>query len=281
MTPTTTLRNFRSITKFSYIGLPLNMREQLTANRTYYVAPSGSDSNNGLTVGTPFLTTQKAINTIVGTLDCQTYDVIIQHADGTYPGFSMNSDLLGSGTLFIQGNSGATSNVFFNGVGNTCQFSNVRQCVLRYCKVQSTSTWGIDVAVLGQSTVTMTSVNLQFSSSTCMGFYAAGLSVVYINGTSAMTGANGRAWMYATSGKFWVTGATISFSGTTWGEAGVRAGFGDGGGGAYFESTTLSGTAAGKRFETSGCGVINVLGQGVNYLPGNVAGTNSAGGQYY
>src|SRR5215813_8218687 len=64
------------------------VREVLAAARTYYVAPAGSggsDSNNGLTSTAPFLTIQKAVDTVAA-LDISGNAVTIQIADGTYTG---------------------------------------------------------------------------------------------------------------------------------------------------------------------------------------------------
>ena len=65
----------------------LGVREQLTANRTYYVRTDGSDGNNGLanSSGGAFLTIQKAIDTVAA-LDLSIYNVTVQVADGTYTG---------------------------------------------------------------------------------------------------------------------------------------------------------------------------------------------------
>lgn len=70
-------------------------RETLTANRTYFVDPAGNDSNDGLTGGTPFLTIQKAIDT-VASIDPLSFDVSIQLADGTY---TTTSDIVLKKTL--------------------------------------------------------------------------------------------------------------------------------------------------------------------------------------
>jgi len=65
-------------------GALVSDREILTADRTYYVATTGNDGNSGLTVGSPFLTLQKAIDVIAGDLDIRGYNLTIQLADGTY-----------------------------------------------------------------------------------------------------------------------------------------------------------------------------------------------------
>lgn len=69
-------------------GAPLSgvVREQLSADRTYYVRTNGSDANTGLanTAGAAFLTIQKAINTVRDRLDLHGFKAIIQVADGTY-----------------------------------------------------------------------------------------------------------------------------------------------------------------------------------------------------
>ena len=87
-------------------------RELLTSARTYYVSTSGSDSNDGLTVGNPFLTIQKAIDVANG-IDSGGFNVIIQLANGTY---SLSSSVTlkqvsGNPTVIILGDSGTPSNV--------------------------------------------------------------------------------------------------------------------------------------------------------------------------
>jgi hypothetical protein len=66
------------------LAAPLQAREELTGNRTYYVATTGSDANDGLSVGSPFLTVQKCWDTIVETLDLKGHGAKCQLADGTY-----------------------------------------------------------------------------------------------------------------------------------------------------------------------------------------------------
>jgi hypothetical protein len=89
-----------------------SIRETLTANRTYYVATTGSDSNDGLTVGTPFLTIQKAYDVIVDSLDLAGYTVTVQVADGTYTaGLLLDSPWTGGGFVNFLGNTTTPANV--------------------------------------------------------------------------------------------------------------------------------------------------------------------------
>lgn len=64
--------------------IALGIRESLIATRNYYVATTGSDSNNGLTVGTPWLTIQHAVDWVCDNLDLRNTRVKINVAAGTY-----------------------------------------------------------------------------------------------------------------------------------------------------------------------------------------------------
>lgn len=89
-------------------------REVLTAARTYYVSTTGADTNTGLSVASPFLTIQKAINTVAA-LDLSIYSVVIQMADGTYTaGANVSAPWTGAGTVTLQGNNATPANVVLN-----------------------------------------------------------------------------------------------------------------------------------------------------------------------
>ena len=90
-----------------------NSRELLTSDRTYFVSPTGSDSNDGLTTGTPFLTIQKAINTIASLDWAGIYLPTIQLADGIYS-YATNINLksvVGTDKVIVRGNETTPSNV--------------------------------------------------------------------------------------------------------------------------------------------------------------------------
>src|SRR5690606_19901383 len=82
----------------------LSVREQLTAARTYYVDPNGSNGNDGLTPGTAFQTISHAVS-VAYTLDTAIYNVTIQLADGTWTEPVIAQGVfVGGGTITIRGN---------------------------------------------------------------------------------------------------------------------------------------------------------------------------------
>lgn len=64
--------------------IALGVRETLTANRTYYISASGSDANDGLSVGAPKLTFTTLYNTVRDTIDTKGYAVTFNVAAGAY-----------------------------------------------------------------------------------------------------------------------------------------------------------------------------------------------------
>jgi len=105
------------------IGGSLNNRVTLNADRTYFVSASGSDSNDGLSISTPFLTIQKAVDTI-SSLDFNGFAVTVQLADGTYTGGAIiagrNVGQKNVDDFLIQGNLGTPANVIVSTTSADC-----------------------------------------------------------------------------------------------------------------------------------------------------------------
>ena len=90
-----------------------NVREKLTASRTYYVRTDGNDSNTGLinSSGGAFLTVQAALNAAMA-LDLGLNNVLISVQGGSYLGsIQANGVVIGAGTITIQGTVGVSANV--------------------------------------------------------------------------------------------------------------------------------------------------------------------------
>ncbi len=78
----------------------------LAGGITFYVSPSGLDTNSGLTVALPWLTIQHALNTILTNYDLAGNTAIIQCADsgGTpYAACSLMAPFTGGGVVVLQG----------------------------------------------------------------------------------------------------------------------------------------------------------------------------------
>lgn len=140
-------------------------REILTADRTYYVdASAGSDSNNGLTVGTAFATIQKAIDVGLA-VDNSIYQVTIQVQDGTYNEvINVDRSPIGGGLLKIVGNVSSPGNVLLTSSNNpTLRVSlgarleiggmDIRSSSARAIQVQGVSRLSITEPVELQSTL--------------------------------------------------------------------------------------------------------------------------------
>jgi hypothetical protein len=98
--------------------LALNGRERLQEPRSYYVATTGSDANDGLTSANAFATIQKALDVVWKTLDLSQNVVVINVADGTY-----TENLVAAGVLVGSGPLLSAANVLI--LGNTTTWSNV------------------------------------------------------------------------------------------------------------------------------------------------------------
>lgn len=77
-------------------------REELSADREYFVSPAGDDAASGLSAGEPLKTLQAAVNKALR-LDTYGYNIDIQLAAGTYHGIRVPWALVGGGTMSIMG----------------------------------------------------------------------------------------------------------------------------------------------------------------------------------
>ncbi len=92
-------------------------RITLTADTTFYVSPSGSNSNDGSSAH-PFLTIQYAIDYIANYLDTRQYNITISVADGEYSYSSIRAkNISGSGSVTITGNTTTPANVYIKNTG--------------------------------------------------------------------------------------------------------------------------------------------------------------------
>ena len=262
-----------------YVVTPRQIREKLTANRTYYVRTDGSDSNDGLTdsPGGAFRTIAKAIE-VVAALDISIYDVTIQVQDGTWTEpVVVNAPWIGAGTVTLQGNTSTPANCVLN-VSGTCVTVNGM---------------GSKLTVTG-FTITSTIIGLLAQNG---GAISLGGGIVFGTCGSAHMRANGQnALVYAQSASYTISGgsqhhlmasprgeinifgATVTLSGTP--NFSVSFAFADRLSFINAGSATFIGSATGTRYQVASNSVINTAGGGANFFPGNAAGSTATGGQY-
>ncbi len=255
-----------------------SVREILTASRTYYVRTDGNDNNNGLanTSGEAFLTIQAAL-TVAAALDCSTYDVTIQVADGTYTLTSTIAvpELTGSGTFTIRGNTSTPSSCIITSstAGVTLfTFSKAGKWTMEGFKLTNTGA-GINHGIIINSTLLTLGV-MEFGAITRYGLLLNGLAYVL---TSANWTISGSAYGFVTSQRssaFVASAGAWTISGTPNFSVAFATGYLMG---AIQFSNSFSGSATGKRYDVT---LNSALSSGGSTLPGDVAGTTATGGQY-
>lgn len=253
-------------------------RELLTADRTYYVRPDGSDSNPGLanTSGGAKLTLQGALNA-VATLDRSNYNVVVQVADGTYSGaISVTAPFLGSGSVTVQGNSGAPTNVLLN-VSGSDSITAAGGAVLNLKDFELRSASGF-YSLLAKENGVIRHSNLVFGSGGFAQLRAETGGIIDALSNYAIVGGAERHVYAALTGIVRCNNRTITLTGTP----GFSQSFAGAitGGMIAMAGNTFSGSATGKRYDASLNGVINSGGAGPTGLPGDATGTAATGGQY-
>ncbi|MGN6769290.1 MAG: hypothetical protein ACTHJQ_05495 [Rhizobiaceae bacterium] len=254
-------------------------RERLTANRTYYVATTGSDSNNGLTSGAAFLTIQKALNVIIGTLDLGGFNVTIQVAAGTYTGaISFASPQVGAGNITLAEDTTTPANCFINTTGvGTCIIVDGAGSRLF---VQGFKFSGQPSALLAQNDgyIKTTLLN-EFSTCTGHVIQATKGGIIEAVAPEIVSGsASGGHYMATMGGVIYCQTATWTISsGASRGAFAWAAVLGT----IYAFANTFTGSLTGGRYSSSLNAVINTNGGGANYFPGSTAGTVDANGGRY
>lgn len=254
-------------------------REVLAAARTYFVATTGNDANDGLSASTAVLTVQQAI-TLAQKLDFNGFTVTVSVADGTYAGqVSLSGPIPGqrsAADLAIQGNTGTPANVVFSYSGASSTVTAVQGGMMSVRGVKFSG---------GASTSSLfatQSGRIEFQS---CDFGVAGQQVYtrdggIIQATGNYTISGGAAAHMRTEfgGRVRIVGFTVTLTGTP----AFATAF------AYAQSlgvmeasgNTYSGAATGARYSATNGGGIDTAGGGATYLPGNAAGTATAPGWY-
>lgn len=266
-----------------------HVREKLAANRTYYVRPDGSDSNDGLadSSGGAFLTIQKALDEVAA-LDIGTFDVTIQLGDGTYTaGSTVSGPWVGTGNVIVQGNASTPGNVIVSvGASSQCFLAQNGGARLKvqHMDLQSSGSGSNGLYAVNGGTI-IGGAGLRFGAFTSgRHIFATGagsniqMTAAYTIQGSALNHAlaENLASVFARGFTITVTG-TLGFSSAS---GFVRAQFS-----ATIDFATSSfdisgATVTGRRYNVNFNGVVYTVGGGASFFPGDSAGTTAAGGQY-
>lgn len=257
----------------------VGVREKLTAARTYYVRTDGSDGNDGLsnTAGGAFLTIQKAVNVVFGTLDLGGYDVTIQLADGTYSsGILQNSPQVGAGLVTIQGNAVTPANVVVQSASGFYAVAAENGAALRVkdFEIQSATNGGLRASTGAALQYT----NMRFGACAQHQIRADDLGRITCLGHYAIVGNGQSHWCSVGGGLIRCQAKTVTLTGTP----AFSSGFVNNqiGGLSIVNGNSFSGSATGARYAIDTNAVVYVAGAGGTYLPGNASGTAASGAQY-
>jgi len=250
-----------------------DVRERLSAARTYYVRTDGSDSNTGLanTSAGAFATIQKAIDTVAG-LDLNLQSCTISVGAGTFPAANTLRALVGGACSVV----GQGSSTIVSGSGQMFALAVAAQWSVTNLAVASTGGAGFQIVSPGAR---ISIASIDFGACAGGSIYAGYQSYVTI-GAHTISG-NRPFHVYAESGAIVVcTGVTVTLSGTVPFPSG------------FINSITLSAvsfynitfagtyTPTGPRYAVASNALLITNGGGATYLPGNTAGSTSTGGQY-
>lgn len=268
----------------AYFALVANgLRPALPGPTTIYVATTGNDTTGDGTVGNPFATPSKAW-TYIGTLDTHGFPVIMQLADGTYPGLNASNGALGQpfggGTLTIQGNLSDASKV----VISDPSFAMVVPSAVSAITVQWLTVTGNGNALILTSQGTLNVAgNMIFGGNTGLGAVVGfGNAAQIFFSATATVNANFNVFFGVYNGAYMDLNGTPSV--TASGSLTMSQCFAfasnlsilDNGGGAF----SASGSFSGVRYASDSNSVINSEGGGSTLFPGTSAGTTANGGLY-
>jgi len=256
-------------------GALISEREILTENRTYYVATTGDDANDGLTVGDPFLTPQHAIDVASTTLDIRGYGVVIQLADGEYPltTYLTLKDMQGTGQVHILGNETTRANVIIS--GSTLLASDLNTTYEFRGMKLSPGVASDAIYASGVSTrVRIGNIDFDDALSHIVATNRARIEVIQ---GYEITGSASNFHFSALDGGVINCGTAVTVTGTPSFSAFVSAASHSR---INVSGGSFTGAATGKRYQVALLGLITGTSASATFFPGNSAGTTATGGIY-
>ena len=254
----------------------LNIREKLTADRTYYVRTDGSDSNDGQSnsSGGAFLTLARAEQAL-RLLDLAGYTATVQIVDGTYTaGVTITGPYVG-GNVIWKGNSATPANVLVNTTSDCFIVQDGAVTTVKDMELRSSSGYALR-AQRGAAVVKYG--NLRFGACGTGHLLVTDIASAVCESNYTISGSTNYHMYLGALSVLRVQSTTVTLSGTpNFASDFVRA---EQGAVALITANTFSGSATGRRYNAAQNGIVMSGGAGATYLPGNTSGTTSTGGQY-
>lgn len=262
------------------LGSVLNVpqREQLTANRTYYVRTDGSDGNTGLadSSGGAFLTLQKAMDTIAA-LDIATFTVTVNVRAGTYAAGLTLKTVVGAGTVQFIGDETTPGNVHVTATSPVTSGTALGTFVVAGFKLASGSHQ--DLAVTSRCVVTAR--NNEYAGTSNYRIYCGLFGYLKMAGAGNLISGGGIGFFlveklanFEDFGATYTLTANVTYSGAfaTCRSLGFMT---------CIATFSLGGFAVtGPRYSSTLNSIIQTAGGGANFFPGSSAGSTATGGQY-
>lgn len=268
-----TINRFCYITLFLFLSVSVSV-SQLQQNRTYYVSPTGNDSNDGSCSGQPFQTIQKTVD-VASVVFNMGYNITIQLANGTYTTTTILKRYNGPGVITIQGNSTYRDSVLIstNGYGFYSENRGVKW-IIKDLKVQTSGSTDNASIFADGGFIELQSVYFGACAGDQIRSERGGR--IRVSGNYTISGGGLRHILLRYGGVIEMQSLTVTLVGTPSFTEFVKAEVAFG----TFYNLVFTGSATGSRYRAELNGVINTFGGGANYFPGNAAGTTATGGQY-
>lgn len=256
------------------------VRERLTADRTYYIRTDGSDSNDGLvdSAGGAFLTGAQAL-LAASQVDFNSFTVTIQFGAGTFSGRMVVPKMVGQpdvGSLVINGAGATTILTTSAAFGGTITSGAGAMVTVTNATITNTNSNGFGVQATNGGLL-RTVAGLTFGACGIAIFGAQGSGVLTCSAGFTITANSQYVFRSVDSGILSVGGSGVIAAGTRTFTATVQASDLSR---LTFQNLTWTGTITGKRYEVALNGLIQTYGGGASFFPGSVAGTTATGGQY-
>jgi hypothetical protein len=253
-----------------------NAREVLAADRTYYVNSStGSDSNNGLTSGTAFLTIGKALST-AALLDFAGFGITVS-LSGSFTEVVTIPVCTGQTTaakLIIDGNGSATL-TSATASGGTVECPKNAQCTIQGLTVSNTGASSArGVSARGGHIIFGYGMTFGAVANGCQVFANAGGFIECAGQTITVSG-NATNFILCSFAGYVSFFCTIAFGTRTYTTTVSAAD-----GGQVEINGTFTGTVTAARYSATMNGLIDTYTGNTSYIPGSTAGSTATGGQY-